>query len=222
MNQNSRDLARQSSLLKKSFSWIASLCCAVFFISVTPAYASSVNEKKESTVLQSQEKRILGNVVDKNGESLIGVNIIVKGTTTGTITDFDGNYEISVPENATLIFSFIGFLNQEVAVAGKSIINVTLLEDALGLDEVVVVGYGTQKKANLTGSVSAVKGDEMVKKPMTDARQALQGVSTGVTIVDRGGAPGDENLNINIRGIASIPDANNASKTAPFSFSRWY
>jgi len=182
MNQNSRDLARQSSFLKKSFSWIASLCCAVFFISVTPAYASSENEKKETTVLQAQEKKILGNVVDKNGESLIGVNIIVKGTTTGTITDFDGNYEISVPENSTLVFSFIGYLNQEIVVTDNATINISLLEDALGLDEVIVVGYGTQKKANLTGSVSAVKGDEMVKKPMTDARQALQGVSTGVTI----------------------------------------
>ncbi|BAX78797.1 SusC/RagA family TonB-linked outer membrane protein [Labilibaculum antarcticum] len=215
MNQNSRVLARQSSLLKKSFSWIASLCCAVFFISVTPAYASSDNGKMETTVLQTQEYNVQGNVVDKNGETLIGVNIIVKGTTTGTVTDFDGNYQIKVPKNSTLVFSFIGYLNQEIVVTDNAIINVSLLMDALGLDEVIVVGYGTQKKANLTGSVSSVKGDEMVKKPMTDARQALQGVSTGVTIVDRGGAPGDENLNINIRGIASIPDANNASKTSP-------
>jgi TonB-linked SusC/RagA family outer membrane protein len=209
MNQNSRSLARQSSLLKKSFSWIASLCCAVVFISATPAYASSNNEKAETAVLQTQEKNVQGKVVDKNGEALIGVNIIVKGTTTGTVTDMDGNYQINVPENATLIFSFIGFLNQEVPVADNTIINISLTEDALGLEEVVVVGYGTQKKANLTGSVSAVKGDELVRKPMADARQALQGVSTGVTIIDRGGIPGEENLNINIRGIGSLSSSTN-------------
>ncbi|RUT79595.1 SusC/RagA family TonB-linked outer membrane protein [Ancylomarina longa] len=204
MKEISRSLARQSSLLKKSFSWIASLCCAVFFVTGTPAFAMSNYEKAELTAQQTQEKKVQGKVVDKNGESLIGVNIIVKGTTTGTITDFDGNYKLMAPVDGSLIFSFIGYLDQEVPVAKQSTINVTLEEDVLGLDEVVVVGYGTQKKANLTGSVSAVKGDEMVKKPMADVRQALQGVSTGVTIIDRGGVPGEENLNINIRGIASI------------------
>ena len=202
MKEITGSLARQGTLLKKSFSWLVGLCCSVSLLMVTPAYASSAYET--TSVQENQEKLLTGNVVDKSGEVLIGVNIVVKGSTTGTITDFDGNYKINVPDNAVLVFTFIGYLNQEIRVTNQSTINVTLEEDVLGLDEVVVVGYGTQKKANLTGSVSAVKGDEMVKKPMTDARQALQGVSTGLTIVDRGGVPGEEDLKINIRGIGSL------------------
>ena len=209
MKEISRSLARQHSLLKQSFSWITGLCFVASLLTASPASASINYRNTEASVQQDQKKLIQGQVLDKNSVTVVGVNIIIKGTTTGTTTDIDGHFQISVPENATLIFSFIGFFNQEIVVADKSTINVTLLEDALGLDEVVVVGYGTQKKANLTGSVSAIKGDEMVKKPMTDARQALQGVSTGVTIIDRGGIPGEENLNINIRGIGSLSSNTN-------------
>lgn len=215
MNEISKNLARQSSLLKQRFSWITGLCFWALFFIASPASASNNYRNTEASVQQNQEKLIQGQVLDKDGMTIVGVNIVIKGTTTGTTTNIDGHFQISAPENATLVFSFIGFLNQEIVVTDKSTINVTLLEDALGLDEVVVVGYGTQKKANLTGSVTAVGGDEMVKKPMTDARQALQGVSGGVTIIDRGGVPGEEKLNINIRGISTIPDVNNASKTEP-------
>lgn len=149
MKETYRNLARQRGLLKQSFSWITGLCFMASLIMAGPASASINYRNTETSVQQGQEKLIQGQVLDKNGVTVVGANIIIKGTTTGTTTDIDGNFQISVPENATLIFSFIGFLNQEVAVAGKSTINVTLLEDALGLDEVVVVGYGTQKKLTL-------------------------------------------------------------------------
>lgn len=149
MKETYRNLARQRGLLKQSFSWITGLCFMASLIMADPASASINYRNTETSVQQGQEKLIQGQVLDKNGVTVVGANIIIKGTTTGTTTDIDGNFQISVPENATLIFSFIGFLNQEVAVAGKSTINVTLMEDALGLDEVVVVGYGTQKKLTL-------------------------------------------------------------------------
>ncbi len=204
MKEISKKLARQRSLLKQRSSWITGLCIVASLLTTTPASASINYRNTETAVQQDPNKEIQGQVLDKNGVSIVGVNILIKGTTTGTTTDINGNFKIMAPENSVLVFSFIGFLNQEIVITDNTKIDITLLEDTMGLDEVVVVGYGTQKKANLTGSITSVKGDEMVKKPMTDVRQALQGVSTGVTIIDRGGIPGEENLNINFRGIGSI------------------
>ncbi|NOU59676.1 SusC/RagA family TonB-linked outer membrane protein [Marinifilum caeruleilacunae] len=204
MKKNRGSLESYRALRTKSFSCLAGLCCSAFLLMGSSVMAAPVHEKDAIYARQEQQKVLNGKVVDKNGESLIGVNIIVKGTTTGTTTDFNGNYKINVAENAVLLFTFIGYLDQEISVGNQSILDITLEEDVLGLDEVVVVGYGTQKKANLTGSVSAVKGDEMVNKPMTDSRQALQGAVPGLTIIDRGGIPGEENLDFKIRGISSI------------------
>ena len=109
----------------------------------------------------AQQKTIKGTVVDATGEPLIGVNVSVKGTTIGIITDIDGNYTLEVPSKSTIVFSYIGYQTQEVAVSNQSTINVTLKEDTQKLEEVVVVGYGTQKKVTVTGSVASVSGEEL-------------------------------------------------------------
>ena len=108
-----------------------------------------------ASVSFAQQKTVSGNVVDQSGQPLIGVNVTVKGTTQGMITDLDGNYSLSVSPNATLVFSYIGYTTQEIRVGNQTTINVKLMENTEMIDEVVVVGYGTQAKVNLTGSVAA-------------------------------------------------------------------
>ena len=139
-----------------------------------------------------------------DGTTIPGVNIIVKETSTGTVTDIDGRYSITATENNVLTFSSIGYLSQDVAVNGQSTINVTLAEDVQSLQEVVVVGYGTQKKANLTGSVSSVGSQEIDARPITSAATALQGTVPGVYINQNSGQAGRDNVQINIRGIGTL------------------
>ena len=145
----------------------------------------------ESSVIDiQQQKSVKGKVTDTSGSSLPGVSIVVKGTTNGTITDMDGNYSLSnVPGNAILQFSFVGMKGQEVVVAGKTSINVMLAEDAIGIEEVVAIGYGTQKKADVTSSVSTVKSTDFLKGNMKDAGQLIQGKVAGLTIVSPSGDP---------------------------------
>ncbi|MDP2113899.1 MAG: carboxypeptidase-like regulatory domain-containing protein, partial [Bacteroidota bacterium] len=125
---------------------------------------------------QQQQKSVSGKVTDSAGEGLPGVSVVVKGTTIGTITDMDGNYSLSnIPENATMQFSFIGMKSQEFVVGSKTAINVKLEEDAIGIDEVVAIGYGAQKKSDLTGSISSVNSKDMEKANPTNFAEALQG-----------------------------------------------
>ncbi len=155
--------------------------------------------------ITKQTKAVTGKVTDSFGAPLPGVSIIIKGTTTGIVTDVDGIYSLAnVPDDATLVFSFVGMRTQEIVVAGKNSINVTLVEETVGIDEVVAIGYGIQKKVNLTGSVSAIKGEELATRTFSDTRQALQGVAPGMSIIDRGGVPGEEELEMKIRGVSSI------------------
>ncbi|WP_289061356.1 TonB-dependent receptor [uncultured Zobellia sp.] len=158
--------------------------------------------------LHAQDDTISGTVSDDTGMPLPGANVLVKGTTTGTQTDFDGNYIISAPNDATLVFSYIGFSTQEVPVNGESTLNVTLSEDASKLDEVVVVGYGQQKRVNLTGSVTAVDEEALEDRNVQNAFQALQGQAAGLQISQGTGAPGNEKLNIKIRGLNSFGSSN--------------
>lgn len=123
--------------------------------------------------VSAQNRNISGNVKDATGEPMIGVNVKVVGTTNGTITDFDGNYTIQAPANSQLQFSFIGYIAQTVAVGNKSVINVVLKEDATDLEEVVVIGYGTVKKKDLTGSVASISSKDLVANPVADVTQAL-------------------------------------------------
>ena len=162
-------------------------------------------EKTIANAVTQQAKKITGVVVDSKGEPIIGANVVEKGTTNGTITDFDGKFILEVSDNATLQFSYIGFMPTTVAIAGQTSLNVRLREDTQALEEVVVVGYGTQKKVNLTGSVSSVKFDEeLANRPITDASQALSGKVSGVWISQNSGKPGDDGAQLRIRGWGTL------------------
>ncbi|CEN53888.1 SusC/RagA family TonB-linked outer membrane protein [Capnocytophaga canis] len=154
--------------------------------------------------------KVTGKITDQNNAPLPGANVLVKGTTRGVSSDFDGNYEIQAQEGDVLEFSFMGFHTQskKVTGGGKSlIINVLLEEEAEQLDDVVVVGYGTQKKANLTGTVNTVKAEAIEGKATTSLANALQGVAPGVTIISRPGDIGGDMGNINIRGRGNLGTA---------------
>lgn len=164
------------------------------------------NLEGNSGLVTQQQKFISGKVTDSSGSSLPGVSVVVKGTTTGVITDMNGKYSISkVPENATLQFSFVGLKTQEISVGNKSTINVTLDEETVGVEEVVVVGYGTQKKVNLTGSVDVVSSKALESRSAANVGQLLQGTSPNlnISITNQGGRPGTTPT-FNIRGIGSI------------------
>jgi TonB-linked SusC/RagA family outer membrane protein len=158
---------------------------------------------------QQSGKKVTGKVTDQTGIALPGVSVVVKGTTTGVITDNGGNYILtSIPEKAVLQFSFIGMKSMDMAVTGKSTINITLLDDAIELEEVVAVGYGTVKKRDLTGAVSNVSSETIMNQAkMNDAIQALQGQIAGADITS-GNAPGATS-SIHIRGYNSISASNN-------------
>ena len=150
-----------------------------------------------------QSIKVQGTVTDASRNSLPGVSVVVKGTTNGTITDIDGKYVISAPSSATLQFSFVGMKSQDVAVAGKTNINVSFVEESIGIEEVVAVGYGTQRKSDISGSVVSVNREEMMKKAPTNILQGLQGAAAGVMVTAQDGAP-DANAAIRIRGVATI------------------
>lgn len=144
---------------------------------------------------------ITGIVTDKNGAPLPGVNVFVTGTSQGTTTDMAGKYSIDVPQGArSLTFSFVGMVPQEIIVGSLTKIDVTMNETSIGLDEVVVIGYGTQRKATVTGAISTMKSKELEKAPTTNLSAALTGQMTGVVVNTRGSAPGSESVQINIRG----------------------
>ena len=156
------------------------------------------------TVMQTGT--VKGQVVDATGEPVIGATVQVKGTTNGTITDFDGNFTLNnVPEKGILVISYIGYKTQEVNISGKTNVKVVLKEDTEVLDEVVVVGYGAQKKASLTSSISQIKGDEAFKnKGIANATVALQGEVPGLTITRTSTRPGSEGAEMKIRGDISV------------------
>lgn len=158
----------------------------------------------DSQVVAQAQKKVKGQVIDATGEPLIGVNISVIGGTEGTITDIDGNYAINVPAGAKLKFSYIGYKDQIIDVAAQTVINVKLQEDSEVLDEVVVVGYGSQKKETLTGAVTVVSDKMLTNKgSMSSPVQALQGQVPGVIITRSSGAPGDESWGMKLRGAVS-------------------
>ena len=155
---------------------------------------------------------VSGAIADDQGVPLPGTSVIVAGTTLGTQSDFDGNYTISVEEGQVLIFSYIGFVTQRVTVGTQSTINIRMETDASQLDEVVVIGYGTQKEENLTGSVSVVKAEEISRQPVAQASQALTGLVPGLTASQSSGQPGQDGAVIRIRGIGTL---GNGSKNNP-------
>ena len=150
-----------------------------------------------------QTGTVTGQVVDANGEPVIGASILIKGTGTGIITDINGNFTVSASPDATLVVSFVGYKTQEISLSGKKNIKIILQEDSELLDEVVVVGYGTQKKATLTGAVASVSGDVLESRPVSNTAIGLQGQIPGLTITRTSARPGDEDMTIQLRGASS-------------------
>ena len=153
---------------------------------------------------QQSQTKVSGKVTDTTGAPLPGVSIVIKGTSTGTITDANGNYSLSnVPSNATLQYSFVGMKMQEIAVGSNLTINVTLAEESIGIEEVVAIGYGTQRKSDVTSSVSTVKSSEFLKGNVKDAGQLIQGKVAGLTITSNSGDP-LANTQISLRGNTTL------------------
>ncbi len=152
-------------------------------------------------IFAQSQVRVTGKVIDNLGEPMIGVSILEKGTTNGVVTDIDGNYSLNAKEGGTLVFSYVGYITQEHPVTGGTL-NITLKEDAETLDELVVVGYGVQKKSSVTGAISSVKAEDMENRTVTTAAQALQGKTAGVQLITTSSAPG-ETPTIRVRGYSS-------------------
>lgn len=175
-------------------------------ILINPSDLQRRSISEETSNLQ-QQKSVTGKVTDSSGSSIPGVSVVVKGTTTGTITDVNGNFSLSnIAPDATLQFSFVGMKSQQVIVGNKTSIQVVMKEEAFGLDEVVAIGYGTSKKKDLTGAVSRVNIEESRMQPNTNAAQILRGTTAGVQVTDNG-RPGS-NGSIIIRGRNSISASN--------------
>ncbi len=150
-----------------------------------------------------QQNSITGKVTDESGQPLPGVTVVVKGTTTGTVTDMDGNYTIAgIPDNATLLFSFVGMKSQEVVVGNQTSINITMVVDAIGLEEVVAIGYATVKKSDLTGSVASIKMEDVPTVGNLNLSQALRGITAGLNI--NGGSSAGSEPSMSIRGKTSL------------------
>lgn len=171
----------------------------------------TIKESAGMPVSQQSERIIKGVVKDATGETVIGANVSVVGSTNGTVTDVDGNFSLKVPAGATLKISFIGYKDVNVKITNQQSLNIVLEDDSQALDEVVVVGFGSQKKVNVTGAVSMVKAEALEARPVTNVSQALQGVVPGLNFsVPDGGGELDNNLKFNIRGSGSIGDGSKA------------
>ena len=155
-----------------------------------------------STNLVAQN--VSGKISDEKGEPLVGVSVLVKGTQNGSISDVDGAFSVAADKNATLVFSFIGYLSKEEAVGGRSTIDLSLEVDAQALGEVVVVGYGTQRKVTVTGAVAQLQGDKIIKSPATDISNSLAGRLPGLVVIQQSGEPGYDGATISIRGTNTL------------------
>ena len=206
MTKNESKLLSLQGIAKASVFCLLLSAFSVNAAMAAPAPAGTVDE----VMAVQQGKKVTGVVIDGTGEPVIGANVVVKGTTNGTITDFDGNYTIEgVSANDVLVISYIGYLSQEVPVGNQSMIKVTLKEDTQTLDEVVVVGYGTMKKSDVTGSISTAKGDDLVKNQSFSALDNLRGKVSGVNIFSNSSQPGAYSNRVVIRGIATINSSSN-------------
>lgn len=160
---------------------------------------------KDGVAIRQVDVPVTGRITDERGEGLPGVNVLVKGTSNGTQTDSNGSYSLTAPDNATLVISYVGYIAQEVAVGGRTTVNISLVPDSKALSEVVVVGYLTENRQNVTSSVSSLDVKEATKTPVPTVTQALQGRVSGVQVTGSGG-PGDTPI-INIRGIGTLGNA---------------
>ena len=165
--------------------------------------------KETDATLFLQQKKITGIVIAKDGTPLPGVNVVVSGTTLGTMTDIAGKYSIDIPQGArNLTYSFIGMESQDISIGTLTTINVTMVEAAIGLEEVVVIGYGTQKKVTLTGAVVSTQGNDVQRSPSTDLTNNLVGRLPGLVAVTTSGQPGDNGATLRVRGLNTLGNNN--------------
>ncbi len=191
------------SIMRKQF-YTALGCITLTACLHTSAMAGSYSNLRPLRLETAQAVTVTGKVTDEKGGALPGVTVVLKGTTKGTTTDIAGVFSLPVPEgNGTLVFSFIGYLAQEVPINNRATINISLKPDTKTLDEVVVVGYGTQKKSVVTGAISSVKASDLENQQITRVEQALQGRTTGVTVASNSGAPGSA-ATVRVRGITTL------------------
>ncbi|MHA8099433.1 SusC/RagA family TonB-linked outer membrane protein [Aquirufa aurantiipilula] len=199
---------RQMSLKAAFPIWGLALTC----FSMMPAQAAlaeRVGGLKETKLIKVADISVTGKVTDETNAGIPGVNVMVKGTTKGVMTDANGSYKIVVADSrSVLVFSAIGYIQQEIAVGNQSTININLKPDNKYLDEIVVIGYGTQKKSDLTGSVSSIKTDQLLERPATSLNQALSGRMAGVQVSTNSGRPGGRTT-VRVRGFSSINSSNN-------------
>lgn len=203
---------RKNKLGLRSFSKRALVSTSLIMLLTNSGWATTSELSNLSSgtaeVTQQQKKQITGIVTDSKGETIIGANVAIKGTKTGIITDINGAFTLSVPTNATLVVSYIGFTPQEIKINSQTSLNIKLVEDDKTLDEVVVVGYGTQKKINLTGSVASVDFSKQAQsRPVTNVSTALAGLSSGVQVMQGSGQPGSDGASIRIRGVGTMNSA---------------
>ncbi|TLU90033.1 SusC/RagA family TonB-linked outer membrane protein [Dyadobacter sediminis] len=200
------------ALMKNS---LAQIIFSVAFAGFTYAGHEANDWKRQAgeTVFSENQEAMLiqvtGKITDESNAGLPGVSVVLKGTQKGTTTDSEGMFKLDVPdESAVLVMSFVGYVTQEITVGSQSNLSVSLVPENTALKELVVVGYGTQKKINLTGAVATVGADQVANRPVTNMSSALQGVLPGVTVVQRSGQPGRDTGEIRVRGVGSM---NNAS-----------
>lgn len=174
-------------------------------VSIYKSVKEKVNKSPEVKIVEAeqQKKSVSGQVLDDEGEPIIGANIIEKGTTNGVVTDFDGNFTLSVENDAVLQISYIGYISQEVSTAGTTTLNIILLEDTQSLEEVVVIAYGEQKRSSFTGSAAVVTSEAISKRPVTNAMAALEGITPGVQVQTSSGGP-NSSPSFRIRGVGSL------------------
>ena len=198
MKQNHKLKVRNLFLGRLKLWRIMNLSACLFLLMAVNVYASG----SDSQSAMAQDQTVTGKVLDETGAPLPGVSIMIKGTTRGSVTNLEGEYTIQVPDPSTtvLVFSFVGMLTQEIPIGDQNEINVMLIEDAIGLEEVVVIGYGTQKKVNLTAAVEVVDRETLENRPVISVTEMLQGSISNLNINTTSSAPG-KTPDLNIRGF---------------------
>tara|TARA_R110002033_G_scaffold42869_4_gene84092 strand:- start:67 stop:3330 length:3264 start_codon:yes stop_codon:yes gene_type:complete len=210
MKKNMKLLSIENNRLKLDLKMKLSMFLILAFLFKVNANTYSLNSAISVDIEKaiSQEKIITGTVTDQAGVPLPGTTVLIKGTNTGTSTDFDGKYSISIPDaGTTLVFSYVGFVTQEILINGQSTINVTLSEDSTSLDEIVLVAYGTQRKKDVTGAISTVETNELVLSSSPSIVDVLRGKAAGLQISQNSAQPGG-GLDIQIRGAGSLLASN--------------
>lgn len=189
---------------------LSQILIALIFVGSSYAGVAKIEKTKftktnEKGIKENAPIKVTGKVTDQaTGETLVGVSILIKGTNVGAVTDINGKFTVTAAENAVLVVSYIGYTTQEVPVDGKPLLNIKLQSSSKGLNEVVVVGYGVQKKVTVTGAVVSVKGDELIKSPATNLSNSIAGRMAGVTATNPGGEPGYDGSTIRIRGTNTL------------------